>query len=376
MSGQDAFERLLALLYDAMLDDRHWPAASALIDEVCGLTGNALVVGEGPKDHIRASFIGGYSRGQRREDEEREYLEIYHPTDERVPRLRQLPDSRLIHVKDLYTAQELKTSPTYNELMLRTRQQDSLNVRLDGSDGSYIVWALGDPVASGGWGSSGITMVQRLLPHIRQFVCVRQTLVRAEAQNTTLTALLDNLRIGIIHLDRRGKIVEANDRARGILRRRDGLSDQDGALRPVEAFERVGLEGLVAGALPRAGATGGSMPLGRASGLRPLVVHVKPVAAPQPDYGARHVAALALIVEPGRRRLIDADLVAGALGLTPAEAQVAVWLAAGKSVGEIAEVTGCTKDAIYWHLKQIYQKQGVSRQVDLVRLVLSLAALG
>ena len=88
------------------------------------------------------------------------------------------------------------------------------------------------------------------------------------------------------------------------------------------------------------------------------------------------MAALVLIVEPGRPRLIDPDLVAAALGLTPAEAQVAAWLAAGKSVAEMAEATGCTNDAIRWHLKQIYQKQSVSRQVDLARLVLSVAELG
>ena len=32
MSDQDAFERILASLYDAMLDDTRWPGASALID--------------------------------------------------------------------------------------------------------------------------------------------------------------------------------------------------------------------------------------------------------------------------------------------------------------------------------------------------------
>ena len=46
-------------------------------------------------------------------------------------------------------------------------------------------------------------MVAGLLPHIRQFVRVRQALVRAEARNTTVTALLDNPRIGVLHLDRR-----------------------------------------------------------------------------------------------------------------------------------------------------------------------------
>ena len=33
-------------------------------------------------------------------------------------------------------------------------------------------------------------------------------------------------------------------------------------------------------------------------------------------------------------------------------------------------------DAIYWHLKQIYQKHNISRQADLIRLVQSAAGLG
>ena len=167
MSYQDTFEHILAALYDAMLDDARWPAASALIDEACGITGNDLMVGEGPKDDVQADFVGVYSRGQRREDLEREYLENYHPTDERVPRFRQLPDSRPTHVTDLYTAEELKTSPTYNEALARAGQQDAVNTRLDGPDGSHIAWALGDPVDSDGWGSSRVAMVTGLLPHIR-----------------------------------------------------------------------------------------------------------------------------------------------------------------------------------------------------------------
>ena len=53
-------------------------------------------------------------------------------------------------------------------------------------------WALGDPVASDGWESSQIAMIKQLLPHIRQFIRVRQTLVRAGTRDTTVTALLDN----------------------------------------------------------------------------------------------------------------------------------------------------------------------------------------
>ena len=49
-------------------------------------------------------------------------------------------------------------------------------------------------------------------------------------------------------------------------------------------------------------------------------------------------------------------MVARTLGLTPAESQVAVWLADAQSVRDIARTTGLTENAIYWHLKQIYQR--------------------
>ena len=378
MSGQNAFERILASLYDAMLDETLWPATSALIDEACGLTGNGLMVGEGPKDDVRALFIGLYARGQRREDLEREYLDTYHALDERVPRFRQLPASRLVHITDLYTAEELKTSPTYNELLRRAGMQDGLNVQLPGLDGSHIGWGLNDPVDSDGWGDSRIAMVQGLLPHIQQFVRVRQALVRAEARTTTVTALLDNPRIGVLELDRRGRILAANDRAQTILRRGDGLVDRDGMLRARGRADQVRLERLVGDALPASGAVAvsGSMVLRRSPVVPPFAVHVKPVGIPHPDHGARHVAALVLIVEPGRQHRINPDLVATTLELTVAETQVAVWLAEGKSVRDIAKATGLSENTLYWHLQQIYQKKSISRQVDLVRLVLSTAEFG
>ena len=375
MSEQDAFERVVASLYDAMLDDTRWPATSALIDEACGLTGNGLIVAEGPKDDVRLSVVGQYYRGQRHEDLERDYVENYHSMDERVPRFRQLPSSRLVHATDLYTAAELKTSPTYNELMRRAVMQDSLNVRLSGLDGSHIAWGLNDPADSDGWGSSRITTVTGLLPHIRQFVRVRQALVRAQAGDTTMTALLDNPRIGVIHLDRRGRILAVNDRTRSILGHGTGLSVREGVLRARPSPVQLRLERLLAAALPTSGAVAvsGSMLLGRQSRLPPLVVHVKPVGVPRPDYAARYVAALVLIVEPGSGRRIDPGWVATTLGLTPPESRLAVLLAEGKSVREIAQATGLSKHTLYWHLRQIYQKKFISRQVDLVRLVLSIA---
>ena len=193
-----------------------------------------------------------------------------------------------------------------------------------------------------------------------------------------MTGLLDNRRLGVIHLDRRARILEANHCARSILRCGDGLSDEKGELRVQKPNDPVRFARLVAGALPSPGFTpvSGSMQLRRASVAWPVVVHVHPVSVPQPDYGAKAVVAQVLIVDPRGRRRVDPGLVATALGLTRAESQIAVSLAEGKSVREIAATTGRTKNAIYWHLKQIYRRLSVSGQAELLRLVLSLADLG
>ncbi len=115
------------------------------------------------------------------------------------------------------------------------------------------------------------------------------------------------------------------------------------------------------------------MVLHRPSVLLPFVVHVKPVGAPQTDLRAQRVAALVLIVEPGRQPRIDPGLVASVLGLTPKESQVAAWLAEGLTVRDIARAVGRTESAVHWHLRQIFGKCGTARQADLVRLVLSIA---
>ena len=377
MSQYDTFDRILTLLHEAMLDDAHWPATSALIDEACGMTGNALVVGEGFGSDVRILSARFYCRGERRQDLERTYFEVYHPWDERLPRLRQLPDSRVAHVTELYTDEELKTSATYNECMRHSGAQNGLNVRLDGPNDSRIVWGLADPVEAGGWHAAQLEMIHRLLPHIRQFVQVRRAVAGAEALGDSLSELLANTRVGVIHLDWHGRIIEANDRARAMLRQGDGLFDEDGFLHARLQADDTRLEALLGQVLPTFGgqAVGGSMTLGRPPGLPRLAVHLSPVSARQMDFGLRPVAALVLVVDPGSQPRIDSRLVAAALGLTPSESQVATLLTEGKTVRDIALATHRQPNTVYWLLKQVYDKHGISRQADLVRLVLSLSEL-
>ena len=133
------------------------------------------------------------------------------------------------------------------------------------------------------------------------------------------------------------------------------------------------LQQLLAAALPAHGGQGvsGSMEIRRGPGRSPYMLHVSPVGVRQMDFGARRVAALALIEEQAGKRRIDHQSVAAALGLTPAESRIGSALARGGRVRDIAVATGTRESTVRWHNRRILRKYGVTRQSDLVRLVQS-----
>ena len=327
MSQQDQFDRIVSALHAAALDDTVWPSASTLIDETVGMVGTHLLVLSG---QTRADLNVLFESSIYRPVELDQYTQRYFSHDERIPRFLRLPDSRVVHVPMLYTEQEWKTSPTPNELLRRSRGRNGLNVRLDGPEGCSIAWALADPLDPNGWGTTQLLLIERLLPHLRQFVRVRQALAQAEALHTSLTRLLDNALIGVLALDRHGRIVETNARALRILQRGDSVIDRAGTLHARFPSDYPTLQRLLAKALPHWGqpVSGGSMTVQRAPGTLPLTLHLSPVLH-RADFGAQRIAALVLLVDPVERPQVDPAGLATTYSLTRAESHVAAALAAG-----------------------------------------------
>lgn len=377
MSQHERLEQIVELLHGAALDETKWVAAASLVSETFRSSGNALVFCEGSSavdtDVLFARFCFG---GRPRDDWARRYFVDYWDLDERIPRLFRLPDSQPVPTRDLYTDSEKKGSRAYNEMLRRIEVHDGVHVRLDGPEGCHIVWAHGNSRESGGWRADQIRMIEDLLPHLRQFVRVRWALAEAAALGGSLAELLDNARLGVIYLDRRKRIASANDVALGLLREGDRIYDRGGYLAARSGAGDEELQHLLARAVPSFGrrSTGGSMFVGRSATAVSLALHVNPLGpVDQPGhFRSRGIAALVLVVDPTRRARIDPGFVQGALHLTPAESRVAVALAAGYTVSEIAEERGCTVGTIRWHIHQIFRKQGISRQTELLRRVLSL----
>lgn len=373
MSPQGIFGRIISSLNEAMLDDTHWPQASKLIDEACGSKGNALFFGKASSStHVDIYFTKCCYRGDSRPDQMHEYLKHYHAADEHVPRMRRLPHGKIVPIAEQFTEEERKRSRCYNKAYSRYEMQNALEVRLDMSDGAHIAWGIADPVDSTGWSTSRVEMIARVLPQIHQYVRVRSALTEADALGASL---LDSTRAGIIQMDRRGMIATMNDKASKLLAKNDGLTCRANSLIAVQPTDQSKLSELLARALPRYGAhaRSGSMVI-RQLGLLPmLVLHVMPVESREEHYQTRRIAALILLMDPMDRVSIDPDLVEELLGLSAKEARIAVMLAEGRTLRQIAAMTGRGYNTLRYQFHLIFTKLGISRQVELTQIIHALS---
>ena len=378
MTSQDRFERTLTSLYEAALTDAPWVSAATLVNDLIRTRGHGLVHADpGPGVEPEVLMARFFTGTERRRDLEQRYVGHYLSRDEAIPRLYGLRDGELAYKSELYTEEEKKKSTVYNEFRRANKGQNGLFVVLHEPDGRGIVWSLLDSVGRGGWAHDQIRAIKRLAPHLRQFVRVRHAMASARALGSSLTQLLENRRSGFIQVNRRGRIIEANDRARDILLKRDGLRDQEGVLAARIPAEDAELQRLLGEALPpyRANGVGGSMKVTRLKTPTPLVIETHPLRGSGTDYPARGVAALVLVLDPAAPPRIDAGLPSAVLDLSPMESRVAVAAVNGQTVPGIAHELGCAESTVRTHLKRIYRKHGIRNRTELVRLLLSLEGL-
>jgi DNA-binding CsgD family transcriptional regulator len=82
------------------------------------------------------------------------------------------------------------------------------------------------------------------------------------------------------------------------------------------------------------------------------------------------VQVAVFLVRPGPPHL-DACQLAAQFGLTAAESRLAVKLAEGRTIAEVAKVAGITMATARTHLRNIFAKTATSRQSELALLLLT-----
>ena len=220
-----------------------------------------------------------------------------------------------------------------------------------------------------------VDLLTRLLPHFQRAAQVSLRLNMLDRQKEAVEDVVDHLPMGIVLFDRAGRILLLNRVAETFIALADGISVRNGRLAAEKQDETTQLHRLLtkaaAASCGRGLSAGGTVAVSRPSLARPFQVLIAPLRARDAGYGTRTAVAVAFVYDPERIIRPAPERLARLFNFTPRQAALAALLAEGQSLGEAADALGIARNTARAHLRLILDKTGISRQSDLVRLVLS-----
>jgi DNA-binding CsgD family transcriptional regulator len=226
----------------------------------------------------------------------------------------------------------------------------------------------------GMYGERDAAELRHLVTHLRNAVKVARRLELQGARLDAAQHVLDRMPVGVMFLDQAGRLVQANRSGARLFEAGGALRLEDGMIRAGHPLEDRRLARAIHAALDgwmHVTGAAAAVEIPRPGG-RPLSLISIPLARRSEGrwFSSRLSAAL-IVSDPDAAPLLSEDWLRQRYGLTPREAALAQSLAAGLTLRRAAEANEVSYETARWYLKQVFQKTGVARQSELIRLLIS-----
>ena len=368
---QDQFERIVERIYDAALDAENWQGAlsaiASTIGAVAGFTAGLDV------RHGRGAYwhaIGHTPEVQRL------YNERYLPLDPTLQHIVKTP-GKAFACSDYLTEAAVAISPFHQDFLLPAGIRYVLSgvTKAQGSKVSFFGFQRS--VLQPPFGSAETEFMQRLIPHFAKADEIGNKINRISDEKRLAIAMLDRIEYGILLVNRLGQICLSNQSAEHWLETYTTAHSLFGRIRLSNSKDRDTLDKFI-----RASEFGGedstiqTLETRAEDGSGHVRLVVLPMASHDANYfGDDQVTAAIVISDLSQQRSMASQLLKSTYGLTPAELKIAAGLAAGKTQDDLCQVLSVSLATVKTHTQRIFQKTGVSRQAELLRLIFGLPAV-
>jgi DNA-binding CsgD family transcriptional regulator/PAS domain-containing protein len=280
--------------------------------------------------------------------------------------------------EDLMSAEERTDSPYWQKIMAPLGIASGiLTVIRTGQDNSQpLVLNLFRSASRPPFSVAHVAAMEDLLPHLRRafgiLLDAPQTPPETSAQQQAHAAI----DTPVFYFDDQARVIYLNSAAQELIGAEDGLALTDGTLSlsdPTADGElNAALRRVIGGQWTTHFRAGAEVLAPRSSGARPLLLVATPMAASNPIATVSAPVRCVLFAFGEREDATLLGRVQRLYGLTAAEAEIAVGLASGKSLAELAVERGTRVTTVRTQLGKILKKTDARRQSNLVSMILRL----
>ena len=350
---------LIGSIYDCALDPQGWERTLADIAGALGSASVALHLNDLRRDEVLFHVLAGQSLVP-----DERYMADLHSLLPRVPVLDE-PFVLSRHVDP----EVARRSPFVQEWCRSRDVADLMQLFLmhDATRLSGLGAAWND--GHGAITDDEFELARLLLPHIRRAVLISDVLDMRTIERKRMAETLDELRCGVVLTDAQSAIVHANRSAEEMMRDGGPISGAGGMLHTMDDQASADLRQAIRRVTqPVSEVRENGFPIRlTAPQAQARFAHVLPLTSGEYRTRLRPEAIAAVFIGVSDDQG-DAQAIAAAYRLTPAETRVLVSVLAGSTLAATARALGIAETTAKTHLRNIFAKTGVSRQADLVRL--------
>ncbi|RZT30887.1 helix-turn-helix transcriptional regulator [Cupriavidus agavae] len=234
------------------------------------------------------------------------------------------------------------------------------------------VWMSAKPGCDGCTSPDCNRRVAHVMPHWARAARMQHRNFELSGLASMGLAGLDTLDFGVMVLQADMRVRYANSWAEALVQADTHLALDNGVLcAGTEALQGVLarlLDNAAHGGRHGAAAAGSWMHI--TSGGQPVPIIVMPLVSRQPVEGPWQLPmAMMLLGNSESRSVLDAAVLTSLFGLSKKESIIAIRLAAGETLNEIAEREFLSPHTVRVHIRDTLRKTGTHRQSELVRLL-------
>lgn len=373
MNDREQLSALIDDIYDAALD----PAQRIdVIDKIASFTGGQsggiLSKHSSSKSETPYCYIGANP----------ESLQVYSESYPKLDLAADLPCTgveQVVSTADLVPYEEFRRGRFYREWARPHGWGDVASVVIDKSATCCTFLSVVRDEARGPVDDEMRRRMALVVPHVRRALRIGKAVNLKQGEAACFSDILDRLSAGIIFVNVGGCIVHANAAGNAVLDAADILRAVGGRLVAGDAQINETLREILMvgdGCDPFPGFRHIALPMRARDGER-YVAHVLPLTSgARRRAGVPYDAVAALLVRKAALEAFSPSEVIGTMyKLTPTELRVLLAIVDIGGVPEVAAALGVAATTIKTHLSRLFQKTGVGRQADLVKLVAGFSTL-
>ena len=385
--SQSDFSDLIGLLYQGALEPQPWQSALPALREALDAQVVSLVLRPPSADDE------GVILNCVRQDEsvDNSHVTLADPNDWEVSAYREqffsldpfvsLPLDKVIALEDILPDKDLVTSDYYLHYLKPINLFRILGVDTSEPGGMLARLRFSRRASEPRFKATERQLLTLLTPHLSRAIEIYAKLNRMTSERDLYAGAVNQLSVASIILDEQGRMLTTNAVGRALLDQGEGLSLRDGHLhiegRNINKELQEALTSIIREQLHGETSMVRALRVPRPGGRSDLGLVVRPVPASQWSEGQVSPSAAVFISDPDLQESTSRPILGALFELTPAEANLATLLARGLNLAQVSVAQNISQHTARAQLKSIFAKTGVSRQAELVRLVLkSVASLG